>query len=85
MPLQGLQIIARSCLEPMNAHTRFLANRAYLGFSTPEFPVNFKTPKQGIRNALIRAQFKNGRSITELSEEYEITPQRIYQIIYKHR
>jgi hypothetical protein len=52
------------------------------GSSTSPEPVNYRTPTKVNRNQQIRERFANGEAIADLAREYNITDQRVFQIIH---
>jgi Mor family transcriptional regulator len=53
----------------------------YIGQKTPIFPLTDHTPSKHERNHQIRARFAEEESVVELAEVFDISPQRVSQIL----
>ena len=53
----------------------------YLGIILPSHPINKITPSKNERNAEIRARHRAGDSLSTLAEMFDISPQRVSQIV----
>jgi hypothetical protein len=82
LPLSGFQ--ATSCCTPSDAIHKLL-RFLYLGQPPPDHPLSGKTPKQEQRNTQVWREHADGMSYSELAAKYEITSQRISQIIHGRR
>jgi hypothetical protein len=57
----------------------------YIGQSTPTFPLTDHTPTKHRRNDEIRARYAKGETIGYLAQLFEISVQRVSQIVLKRR
>jgi hypothetical protein len=57
----------------------------YIGQSTPTFPVTDHTPTKHRRNEEIRARYAKGETIGHLARLFDISVQRVSQIVLKRR
>ena len=57
----------------------------YVGQSTPTFPFTDHTPTKYQRNEEIRARYAKGETIGYLAQLFEISVQRVSQIVLKWR
>jgi hypothetical protein len=53
--------------------------------SAPSKPRKFKNKSKDDRNNAIRIRFANGENLIDLAEFFNISSQRVYQIIHGHR
>jgi hypothetical protein len=57
----------------------------YVGQSTPTFPLTDHTPTKHQRNEEIRARYAKGETIGYLARLFDISVQRVSQIVLKRR
>jgi hypothetical protein len=69
-------------LPSLNSAIQRLLERHYRGIPLPSKPVNYKTPTKVARNDEIRDRFANGETIADLARDYDLTDQRVFQIIH---
>jgi Mor family transcriptional regulator len=53
----------------------------YIGQTAPDFPLRDHTPSKHERNRRIRARYAEGETVVELAEAFDISPQRVSQIL----
>ncbi len=69
-------------LPSLNSAIQKLLERHYQGIPLPSQPISHKTPTKINRNRRIRERFADGESIADLARDYELTDQRVFQIIH---
>jgi Mor family transcriptional regulator len=57
----------------------------YIGQKTPSFPLTDHTPSKHERNRRIRARYAKGETVVELAEAFDISQQRVSQILHGKR
>jgi Mor family transcriptional regulator len=57
----------------------------YSDVAYPDFPVSNKTPKKSARNEEIIAKYYEGETMVKLARMFDISEQRVHQIIRSHR
>jgi hypothetical protein len=82
LPHRGLQ--PRPCYTPSEAVERVLA-LLYRNAPPPEAPLSSKTEEKTDRNDEIRRRHAAGESMGQLAREYDLTLQRVSQIIHQKR
>ena len=83
MPHRGIGLTALYDLERAAQHMLSILYREQLQSSEPIFAKN-KAAKTD-RNQSIRNRYNNGESVTKLAKEFNISEQRIRQIIHGKR
>ena len=53
----------------------------YVGQKTPDLPLTDHTPSQHERNRRIRTRYAQGDTVVELAEAFDLSPQRVSQIV----
>ena len=53
----------------------------YVGQKTPDFPLTDHTPSKHERNRRIRARYARGETVVSLAEAFDISQQRVSQIL----
>ena len=68
-------------LHSLESAIQAILTRLCAGFSFPAEPINRNHVKKSERNAQIRAWYSNGEALSDLAREFELSPQRVFQIV----
>jgi len=82
LTLTGVQPISGYSLQRASSH---IVRLLYPDFSLPEIPLSDRTPTKYERNFAIRERFAAGESIADLARDYDISDQRVFQIVHRRR
>ncbi len=83
MPHRGL--LDTSVFQQLRYAARRMMVELYAGILLPPHPVSKVTPQKHVRNAEIRARHRAGESLSTLAEAFDISEQRVHQIVQQRR
>jgi Mor family transcriptional regulator len=82
MPHRGLYVRG---LQHPGAAIQYGILLLYLGQKMPQFPLTNHTPTKLTRNQEIRERYAQGETIADLAVAYEISEQRVSQVLRRRR